>query len=547
MIEERAWSLPPSNSRKSRSKSVSVSDPPTSGDGTCARSIPNFWTDTLYLVQVVIAIIYCLFAAGVVFGYAAIKPVLIDEGVFKNLCTPEELEKGTSPCLQQEIRLNLMFTIAAVSTNVAALPIGTILDRYGPRACGIIGSVCLAIGATMFSSASNVDGDLYTPGYFFLALGGPFVFISSFQLSNTFPKNSGLILALLTGAFDSSSAMFLLFRILYEKTGKKLNTHNMFLAYLVVPIFILTVQIFIMPKESYKTVSEVVHEAEEEINAPTPPHASSAEVRSIHERRQSISEEVSLLLDKSTNAKRQKLQESKNAKSGVWGAMHGYTALEQIKSPWFVLITLFTVIQMTRINYFVATIRPQEQYLLGSPERAKTVNDFFDVALPLGGVLSIPFIGTILDKTSTPFALGFLVVAATIIGVLGCLPYMWAAIANVCLFVVYRPFYYTTVSDYAAKVFGFQTFGKVYGLIICLAGLFNFLQSPLDALTHVKFDLNPVPVNAMLTSIAVVVGASLVIFTWVKSRNMKRDQLEDEAEDATESLMPEINGNGYGT
>lgn len=227
--------------------------------------------------------------------------------------------------------------------------------------------------------------------------------------------------------------------------------------------------------------------------------------------------------------------------------MHGYTALEQIKSPWFVLITLFTVIQMTRINYFVATIRPQEQYLLGSPERAKTVNDFFDVALPLGGVLSIPFIGTILDKTSTPFALGFLVVAATIIGVLGCLPYMWAAIANVCLFVVYRPFYYTTVSDYAAKVFGFQTFGKVYGLIICLAGLFNFLQSPLDALTHVKFDLNPVPVNAMLTSIAVVVGASLVIFTWVKSRNMKRDQLEDEAEDATESLMPEINGNGYGT
>src|SRR5690242_21450734 len=84
-------------------------------------------------------------------------------------------------------------------------------------------------------------------------------------------------------------------------------------------------------------------------------------------------------------------------------------------------------------------------------------------------------------------------------------------------------------SDYAAKVFGFQTFGKVYGLIICLAGLFNFLQSPLDALTHVKFNLNPVPVNVMLMSIAVVVGASLVIFTWLKSRNMKREQLEDEA------------------
>jgi multisubunit Na+/H+ antiporter MnhC subunit len=227
--------------------------------------------------------------------------------------------------------------------------------------------------------------------------------------------------------------------------------------------------------------------------------------------------------------------------------MHGYSALEQIKSPWFVLITLFTVVQMTRINYFVATIRAQERYLLGSEKRAKIVNDFFDVALPLGGVLSIPFIGTLLDKTSTPFALGSLVVTATIIGVLGCLPYMWAAIANVCLFVVYRPFYYTTVSDYSAKVFGFQTFGKVYGLIICLAGLFNFLQSPLDAMTHKVFNANPIPVNVVLLGLAVVVGAALVSFTFIKSRNMKRDHLEEEAEDAEETLMPDTNGQNYGT
>ncbi|EXJ70704.1 uncharacterized protein A1O5_05694 [Cladophialophora psammophila CBS 110553] len=501
------------------------------------------------ILQVAIAILYCLFAAGIVFGYAAIKPVLIDEGVFKDLCTPEEVDKHVSPCYKQEIRLNLMFTVAAVSTNVAALPIGTILDKYGPKVCGIIGSIFLTAGALLFSFATKVDGDLFTPGYFFLALGGPFVFISSFQLSNTFPQNSGLILALLTGAFDSSSALFLVFRLVYEATGGKLNTHRLFLLYLIVPIFIFIVQVFVMPKESYKTVSEVVKDAEEEVNAPTPPEASEEERRTLHDRRESTIQEISLLLDKSTNTKRQKREEHKNAKSGVWGAMHGYTALQQIKSPWFWLITLFTVVQMTRINYFVATIRPQERYLLGSAHKAKMVNDFFDVALPLGGVLSIPFIGVLLDNTSTPFALGFLVVAATIIGILGCLPYMWAAIANVCLFVVYRPFYYTTVSDYAAKVFGFQTFGKVYGLIICLAGLFNFLQSPLDAVTHVVFKNNPVPVNVILMSVAVIVGAALVTFTAVRARTMKRDLLEDEAEGATESLMPGAmaNGNGYGT
>ena len=109
-----------------------------------------------------------------------------------------------------------MFTIAAVATNVCALPVGTALDKYGPRICGITGSILLAIGALLFAFAAQLPFDGYIPGYLFLALGGPFIFISSFQLSNTFPEHSGLILALLTGAFDSSSAIFLLYRLLYS-------------------------------------------------------------------------------------------------------------------------------------------------------------------------------------------------------------------------------------------------------------------------------------------------------------------------------------------
>jgi multisubunit Na+/H+ antiporter MnhC subunit len=451
-------------------------------------------------------------------------------------------------------RLNLMFTIAAVSTNVAALPIGTILDRYGPRVCGIIGSTFLAVGAALFSLAARFSFDGYIPGYFFLALGGPFVFISSFQLSNCFPAHSGLILALLTGAFDSSSALFLLFRILYFATDGGIDTQTLFLVYLVVPAFIFIVQIFIMPAESYKTVGEIVKFAEDELNVPTPDEDEVPDFvermrrqEEHRQRRESVMSELNILLETSTNAKRAKREDQKNKKSGVWGVLHGYSALEQIKTPWFWLITLFTVVQMLRINYFVATVRPQYTYLLQSRDRAKTVNHIFDVALPLGGVLSIPFIGSILDRTSTPFALGSLVVTATLIGILGCLPYMWAAITNICLFVIYRPFYYTTVSDYAAKVFGFQTFGKVYGLIICLAGLFNFLESPLDAATYLLFHQNPVPVNVILLSLAFVVGSALVSFVSVRSWNIRRDRLEDEAEGAREALITTANGNRYGT
>ena len=518
-------------------------------------------------MQVILAVIYCLFAAGIVFGYAAIKPVLVKEGVYSDRCTSEESDIGDGTCYEQELRysytprgtievridvnphrLNLMFTTAAVGTNVVALPVGTLLDRYGPRVSGITGSVLIAIGALLFAFAPQLPFDGYIPGYLLLALGGPFIFISSFQLSNTFPTHSGLILALLTGAFDSSSALFLVFRLIYTASNGTFTTQKFFLIYLIVPLFIFFVQLFVMPSRSYKTVGELVVQAEDPSNDVDPADSNISdderlsrirEERRMH--RESVVSEITSLLGKGAD-KQQKKEEKKKQKSGVWGALHGRTALQQIKTPWFWLITLFTVVQMTRINYFVATVRPQYEHLLGSYELAEHVNHVFDVALPVGGILSIPFIGIVLDHTSTPFVLGLLVTIATAIGILGVLPYLWAAYLNVALFVLYRPFYYTAVSDYTAKVFGFHTFGKVYGLIICLAGMFNFIQSALDALTHKRFRGDPIPVDVILLSTAFIVGLALVSFVGYQSRHMARDHLEEEAEEATEVRIPAAAG-----
>lgn len=187
---------------------------------------------------------------------------------------------------------------------------------------------------------------------------------------------------------------------------------------------------------------------------------------------------------------------------------------------------------MTRINYFVATIRPQYEALLRSHERAVEVNNFFDLALPLGGLISIPFVGLLLDHFSTVAVLFWLVAVTTVIGILGITPEAWAAYANICLLVLYRPFYYTAVSDYSVKVFGFKTFGTVYGAIICLSGLFNFSQSALDYLFHETFRGDPIPVNVMLMSLGLLVGLAMLIYVGVQSRDLKRRLLEIEAERA---------------
>ncbi|CAK4031262.1 related to MFS amino acid transporter [Lecanosticta acicola] len=493
------------------------------------------------IAQVICAVIYCLLAAGIVFGFAAIKPVFVAEGVYKDKCTQKELEEGVWVCYEQELRLNLMFTVAAVSTNVCALPVGTVLDKYGPRVASIVGVVFLTVGALLLAFAKDIPGDAYIPGYLFLALGGPFVFIPSFQLSNTFPQNSGLILALLTGAFDTSSAIFLIYRLIYEATDGSFDTRKFFLVYLVVPAFVLLAQIFVMPSKSYKSVGELVAQVEEAEQTVQDSHediSGEEQQNGLQGPRRDVVGEVTSLLGTKKGEDQTKTHEDSADKSGVWGALHGKTSLQQILTPWWLLITLFTMIQMLRINYFVATIRTQYTDMLGSEHEARRINEIFDVALPLGGVVAIPFVGLVLDHTSTPFVLGLLVSIATAIGIFGLIPETWAAYINIILFVIYRPFYYTAVSDYSAKVFGFQTFGKVYGLIICIAGLFNFAQAGLDALRNKVFHNDPIPVNAILLALALLVGIVMVGYVWRKSVTLEKERLREEADAAQERLIP---------
>ncbi|KAF5009031.1 hypothetical protein FDECE_4718 [Fusarium decemcellulare] len=486
------------------------------------------------------------------FGYAAIKPVLKLEGAYSDVCKISQYHDNQNPigdtnavvdnphdtCV--EIRLNLMFTVAAVGTNVAALPVGAILDHFGPRVCSLLGCFFLTVGALFMAYATSLPFDALLPGYLFLALGGPFTYISSFQLSNAFPRHSGFILALLTGAFDSSSALFLVYRLIYNATGGAFTLRRFFLVYLAVPIVILISQLLLMPAQSYKTVGELVGQAAEadegavdDTDMDTQTYDDQVdehtallreERREERQRREAVVHDIENLLGSAKGDRQVEAKERQHVASGVWGVLHDCTVLEQIRSPWFILICLFTVVQMTRINFFVATIRPQYEAIFGDHERAVRINTFFDVALPAGGIFSIPFIGTALDHVSTVLVLATLVTCGTLIGILGVLPFDWAAYTGVVLFVLYRPFYYTAVSDYSAKVFGFRTFGTVYGLIICLSGLLNFSQSGLDVLFHQTFNGNPVPVDIMLLVLGLVIGTSLVTFVAMQLRKMHKKE-----------------------
>lgn len=158
---------------------------------------------------------------------------------------------------------------------------------------------------------------------------------------------------MLTGAFDSSSAVFLLYRIVYEKTNGRIGLHQWFLGYLVVPAFIFVVQFFLMPARSYKTVVELVRQAEVEeelLEEDSDYEIDDDEIHVRREHREAVISEIDCLLGgKNALEESERKREKRHESSGVWGAMHGRPAMQQVGSWWFVLIAMFTIIQMVWI------------------------------------------------------------------------------------------------------------------------------------------------------------------------------------------------------
>ncbi|OWB78090.1 hypothetical protein B5S32_g2276 [[Candida] boidinii] len=496
-------------------------------------------------LQIGCSIAWCLFAAGPVFGFAALKPVLISQGVYHEYCKIDDIAINTKGdiCVAQDLKLNSMFTYAAVITNATALLVGNILDNYGPKVTAIIGSFILFIAALLLRSAKEIElFDSYLAGYVLLAFGGPFVFISCFQLSNSFPANSGLILALLTGAFDSSSALFLIYRIIYQNNYiNDLNLKKFFSFYLIVPIFILICQLTIMPSESYKTINTIAKigaEGIDETGEPIDPNDERynseeiQEVQRVRSRRSSVQSAKSVfeeIADKQLT----------NKSGGVFGVLHDFSMSEQMSTPWFYLMALFTTVQMLRINYFVATIKSQELFLFKSEKIAVEINKFFDLALPIGGLFSIPMIGLLLDNFTTLTVLTILLIISLFIGIMGVLSVQFFAYLGIILLVLYRPFYYTAVSDYCTKVFGFKTFGTVYGSIIAFSGLCNVFQTILDNLTHQTFNMNPIPVNLFLTILTAIFGFGIIWFIKRQELEIQKRKLIEEANNAEVFPIPQ--------
>jgi hypothetical protein len=299
-----------------------------------------------------------------------------------------------------------------------------------------------------------VDGFLLSN--FFLSLGGTFLFLPSFQLSNAFPKHSGIVVAFVTCAFDASSAVFLVYQAIWRYTSRRFTPENFFTMYLLVPAAMLLAEWTVMPKQRYHSMPELeekldrAHDATNDIHMsdddlPDDLSLNRARSQRADKRKVKIERIEKITGSEEERHERREQQSSLHVHDEAWGVLHGLAVKEQMKTPWFILLVSLTAFQMLRMNYFIATIATQYTYMLG-PREADRITAFFNTALPIGGIAATPIIAAILNTLSVAGVLVLLTMYVILIGTLNCIAVPWAGYATVVFLVTFRPLYYSAIS-----------------------------------------------------------------------------------------------------
>lgn len=142
-----------------------------------------------------------------------------------------------------------MFVIAAFFSFLGPLSLGIILDYYGPRICSLTSITLITIGCFLFGFSDATDRPYFIPALCMIALGGPGAQSAIIHLSNLFPSWKATTTAIITGSFQLSFIVFLIFDQLW--LWKNFSYSTLFFGYTVVCMLNGVISFFLWPDEPY--------------------------------------------------------------------------------------------------------------------------------------------------------------------------------------------------------------------------------------------------------------------------------------------------------
>ncbi|XP_044220115.1 solute carrier family 43 member 3b [Thunnus albacares] len=437
--------------------------------------------------------------SGAVFGWASLVFVLKSEGYFHSLCVnttqvnTTQVNNTVLDCSGQDEQFSLIFTIASFMNNFLTLQNGFLFDRFGTTVARLYGIFLYTMGTLMVAFSSPALSVLLYPALSVLAVGGILFLITNMQVGNLFGTHRSTIITLYNGAFDSSSALFLVIKLLYE-SGVSLCASFLFLSacsiiHLLRTFFLLPRGIIPYPLPEGYTYGITCGKSK------------SSEQTVANGNADRETEEMPL--DKGAPVKEVK------------------SFRECLLSRLFLVHLSWLSVMQLRHYLFIGTLNPMLQRLTeGEPSLVSQYTNAFAIT-QLCGVLCAPWNGLIMDRhkgkpraageteqeadlRASVLSLFLTTLQCVLFSVCAATPYLPVQYLTFILQVVNRSFLYGGNAAFISVAFPSCHFGKVYGAVMALSAVFSVLQYPCFALVKGPLNGDPLYVNIALTLLSLL-------------------------------------------
>ncbi|XP_026159027.1 solute carrier family 43 member 3a isoform X2 [Mastacembelus armatus] len=464
-----------------------------------------------YWLTLASGMLECLCFSGVVFGYASLVFVLKEDGYFSQLCVTVPGINSTlnsTDCSRQDEQFSLVFTITSFVCNVLNLVNGYIFDQFGTMATRLMAISLYTTGTLLVAFSSAVFSELLCPALSCIAVGGILLLMTNVQVGNLFATHRSTIITLYNGAFDSSSAVFFVIKVLYEQ-GISLRTSFVVLSFCSIIHLVRT--FLLMPK------SHIPYHLPEYYTYGLNCGKGNANCAKQSERTGGTAVTVSLEPtggDKTSPAPEQgsEAQDSGEVVS-FWSCVLSRFFMWHLL--WFSIMQLRHFLFIGTLNSMLSRLANRDSNLVSQYTNAFAVSQ-------LCGVLCAPWNGLIMDRhKGKPLAAGeteqeadlhssylslFLTsLQCLLFSMCASIPLLPLQYLTFILQVLNRAFLYGGNAAFISIAFPAYHFGKLYGLMMSMSAVISLLQYPFFTLISGALGGDPLVLDIALTLVTLLV------------------------------------------